>query len=380
MNSDFTLCSVGDISFYGPHSDTPSSDVFASVSPIFKTSDLSVINLENPLVDDENVHPVEGKCTLRGSAAWAGILKESGINLVSLANNHMMDYGKDGLFSTMTALETMGLPFVGAGKNRKDANQPLFMKLHENTIAFIARSSVVVASRCYAGDHEPGVAFLDVDETLNTIRECKKQADCVVLIIHWGIEQYLYPTPDQRILARELVQAGADIVLGHHPHVLQGMEKINGCPIFYSMGNFLFDEFNWSFINREGNPQQSRFKLSEKNRESGLFVIHSSGKKREYRFIPTVIANDGIIHLDESPKRLNEFKKLCSRLNVPLYNKVWKLYSLKMEWGLRIKPLMGGEITWARIKKIRPSHFKQLFLTLKRSLKITSEKSTNPYE
>lgn len=291
-----------------------------------------------------------------------------------------MDYGEDGLFSTIAALEEAGLPFTGAGKNRNEANKPLFMNLNGHNVAVIARSSVVVASRCYAGEQEPGVAFLDLTETVNTIIECKKQSDCVIVIVHWGIEQYEYPTPEQRSMAKKLVQAGADIILGHHPHVLQGIETYDGSLICYSMGNFLFDEFNWSFINREGKPHQSQFKLSENNRKSGLTVINSSENKHTYRFIPTLITNDGIIKLDKSQRRLTAFKKLCLRLNSPAYDFIWKLYSLQMEWKIRVKPVMGGDLTWSRIKKIRPSHFKQLFLTLKRSLKITSEKSTNPYE
>ena len=201
----------------------------------------------------------------------------------------------------------------------------------------------------------------------------------MIVILHWGIEQYEYPTPDQRRLATVLVRAGADMILGHHPHVLQGIETREGGFVSYSMGNFLFDEFDWSFINREGKPQQNRFKLSDNNRKSGLLIVHSSGKNHNHQFIPTRIEADGLINQDENPLRITEFKKLCSRLNIPFYDMIWKLYSLKMEWGLRVKPIVG-DLNWTRIKKIRPGHVRQLAATLKRSLKITSEKSTNPYE
>lgn len=379
MSSGFSLCAAGDVSFFGDRADAPMMEVFSSVAPIFKGVDLSVINLENPLISSEKGQAVKGKCTLRGSVGWADIMKQSGINLVSLANNHMMDYGSDGLFSTMDALENVGLPYLGAGRNKEEAERPFFTELNGCKIAIIARSSVVVASKCYAGDQEPGVAFFDATETLNTIRECKKKSDCVIVILHWGIEQYEYPTPDQRRLATVLVRAGADMILGHHPHVLQGIETREGGFVSYSMGNFLFDEFNWSFINREGKPQQNRFKLADNNRKSGLLIVHSSGKNHNHQFIPTRIEADGLITKDENPLRIAEFKKLCSRLNIPFYDMIWKLYSLKMEWGLRVKPIVG-DLNWTRIKKIRPGHVRQLAATLKRSLKITSEKSTNPYE
>lgn len=380
MNSSFKLCAVGDVSVYGRYANSPVLNVFSSIATEFESADLSIINLENPLIQAECGKPVEGKCTLRGSTGWASVLKATGINLVSLANNHMMDYGEEGLYSTMKALESVGLNYVGAGKDKQDANQPVFMEVKDQTVAVIARSSVVVASKSYAGDQTPGIAFLDIPETIKIIKECKEKSNTVILIIHWGIEQYKYPTPDQRRLAKEFIQAGVDIILGHHPHVLQGAETIEGSLVYYSMGNFLFDEFNWTFINNDGTPQESRFRLSESNRQSGLMVLQSSGTRYEHRFIPTVIMNDGTIAFDKSSRRLSEFKKLCDRLNLPGYKILWKLYSAKMEWGLRIKPLIRGKFTWEKIKKIRLSHFRQLFSTLKRALKITSEKSTNPYD
>ncbi len=117
MNTVFTICSAGDVSFQGRLSDTPSKDVFSNVAPFFEQSDLSIVNLENPLVDVESAQAVLGKCTLRGAEGWADILKQSGVKLVSLANNHLMDYGPEGLFSTLSALDRAGLPYIGAGKN-----------------------------------------------------------------------------------------------------------------------------------------------------------------------------------------------------------------------------------------------------------------------
>ena len=115
-----------------------------------------------------------------------------------------------------------------------------------------------VSSACFAGAETPGVAWLDEAETVAALRSCRSRADMVVLIVHWGIEEYRYPSPEQRAQALRLQAAGADLILGHHPHVLQGVEENSRGVIAYSLGNFLFDEFDWAF-EYPGRPAQSLF-------------------------------------------------------------------------------------------------------------------------
>ena len=379
MSSSFSIAAVGDISFAGRYEDIPWNEVFNGLIPFFKKSNLVIANLESPLGLVGN--SVEGKCPLCGNPGWANVLKESGISILSLANNHMMDYGLEGLFSTMTALEEAGIQYVGAGADKAAANKPLFIENKGIRLGILGRTGVIVSSPCYAETGRPGVAFLDVDEAREGIRECKAQSNITIIVLHWGVEEYSYPSPRQLSIARELISAGADIILGHHPHVLQGLEKIDGRLVAYSLGNFLFNNIEWCFVDKEGQRQEKIVKLSEENRKAGVLkVVISERHIESYEFIPTYIDPDGSVRVENTVQRQREFSRLCSRLHWPAYSALWRLYSLRQEWKLRLKPMTIGRLKWANLKKVRPKHFREFWEGLRRSGKITSEKSTNPYE
>jgi hypothetical protein len=379
MTLILSLCTVGDISFMGTHAERPRIDLFKGVLPSFKKCDFIVANLENPLL--AGLNPVPGKCTLRASPDWAKAMLENGFGLVTLANNHVMDYGPDGLLSTFESLGRTGIRYFGAGKNLVDACAPLIEMVSTSRVAFLGRSSVIVTSPCYAGEKSPGVAQFDLGETKKSIKKCKSQVNTVIVVLHWGIEHYKYPTPKQRREARELIEAGADLVIGHHPHVLQGIERIGKGLVCYSLGNFLFDDITWSFVGKEGETQEKVIKLSKNNRQGGIVKISLSNEGvSSYEFIPTYIQHDGIVTIENTPERQKEFSRLCSRLHWPAYSFLWRLYSLRQEWKLRLKPMTIGRLKWANLKKFRLKHFRELYDGIRRSGKITSEKSTNPYD
>ena len=340
--------------------------------------DLVIANLENPLVDGGCAVP--GKCTLRGAVGWAQVLKDVGVHAVTLANNHIMDYGKEGLLSTLDALDQAGIQYVGAGQDIAGAEGPLLFNIKGKKIALIARTSVVVASPSYAGESAPGVAFFDLEQTVEMVGHLKKTSDYVVLLIHWGLEEYLYPSPDQRKQAKILVEAGVDLILGHHPHVLQGTESIQTSLVNYSAGNFFFDEFFWSFINRDGEPQEAFSKLSDDNRKGMILQVEFLGQHLKYDCTPTFIEETGTIRVEQLPARTKQLKRLSAVLKWPFYSRLWRLYAVKKEFQLRILPMISGKLTWSTLKKVRLRHFKQLFGAIRRSSKIASEKSTNPYE
>ena len=379
MSVPFSLVAVGDISFEGQSAEQASLEVFSAARPLFKGSDLVVANLESPLTRGEK--PVPGKCTLRGNPIWAEVMKGAGIHLVTLANNHLMDYGAAGLLSTMQALDEAGIKHVGAGRNKEEACAALFLEVKGREIALLARTSVVVSSPSYAGSEQTGVGFLDIQEIRENIRACKRQADTVILLIHWGLEEYAYPSPEQRLLAKELTNVGADILIGHHPHVLHGVEKIGKKMVCYSLGNFLFDDVEWSFVDREGKQHNLVSKLREENRKGGILKVALSQEGVDsYEFIPTRIDPNGTVRVENTTERQREFGRLCSSLHWPAYSFLWRLYSLRQEWKLRLKPMTVGRLKWANMKKIRPKHFRELYNGIRRSGKITIEKSTNPYE
>jgi hypothetical protein len=379
MKNRLIINAVGDISFNGRNEKNPSMDVFSRLTNILTDADITIGNLENPLL--ECGEPVPGKCALRGATGWASVLKESGINALSLANNHMLDYGAEGIASTIKALKDAKLPYAGAGMNALEASAPVFLNVKETRIAILARTSVIVSSPSYATDTTPGVAFLDADELKNTIGHCKKKSDLVILSLHWGIEHYLYPSPFQKAMARELIRAGADLIIGHHPHVLQGTEKIGMGIVAYSLGNFVFDDIRWSFVDKEGQNQDRLVKLTGENRKTGILKVQIS-EENDFScdFIPAIISPGSAVETDEDRGRSKQYNRLCSRLHWPFYKPFWKMYSIKQEWALRIMPMLSGKFTWKKIKKLRLKHLKELVDRMRRSARLSAEKTTNPYE
>ena len=381
-SSAVRFLSVGDISLRGRYEDQPDIHPFRILKSYSKRVSFVIGNLESPLTDT-GAQPVPGKCTLRGWLGWASVLNGVGVALVCVANNHMMDYGDKGLSSTMEVLDRFGLLYVGAGKNLQEAAKPVILELRDYKVAFLGRSSVEVSSKCYAHADEPGVAWLDKDELKRSIRACRREADFVVVCLHWGMEHYQYPSPSQRAFARELAEAGADLILGHHPHVLQGEERIGRTLVSYSSGNFLFDEFDWSVPDGKGGERTFRSTLTEKNRQGMMLEISiDSDGGISSRPIFTRISKSAIVELDDTPDRHAEYMRLCSRLTMPmpLYSIFWKLYSMKQEWNLRFSNQLSPLNVIRKIHKIRPRHFKELAVKIRRSARVASEKSTNPYE
>lgn len=379
MNSP-KIATVGDIALVGRYNKEGGPDHLKQVKAIFRQHDLVIGNLESALTDKGQ--PVPGKCTLRGRPEWAIRLREAGVHVLSLANNHLMDYGPEGLLDTIDNLKHVGIKWLGAGNNIREARAPLYTNVSGNKIALVARTSVYVASPSYADDKTPGVARFELQETLSVLKDCKAKADLVILLLHWGLEDYRYPTPSQRALATQLIDAGADFIIGHHPHVLQGMESIGNGAVAYSLGNFLFDHFDWHFTNRDGILQKQEIRLSPMQCQAGIFILKEKDKKTTspFDFIPTYIDNNAIISLDLVTRRKTEVKRLSRPFQWPGYSIFWRLHALEREWRLRILPLVLGKFTWEKIKKVRPKHFKQLIRTLRRSASITTERSTNPYD
>lgn len=373
-----TISAVGDISFAGIRHEYPSQDVFNQVSLLLRASDLVMGNLESPLLDQGVSVP--DKCTLKGATGWADILKNNNIRLVTLANNHIMDFGDPGLFSTIRSLDNCGIIHAGAGINRAGACAAQYISIRGMKLAFLARSSVIVSSRCYAGEDSPGIAYFDLDETVSSIRNCKDSSDLVIVSLHWGLEEYLYPTPCQMEQAERLIRSGADIIIGHHPHVLQGIQRIGRGLVAYSLGNFLFHDFHWHrTVNGENN--NIFMNLSENNKK-GMILRISCQKDRdlETHEIFTKVNEYGRITQDHSPLRGNDFLSFSCRLGKVHYRQWWFFHAIIKEWNLRIKQKFSLNKLLHEFWKIRSGHLKDLFFTMKKSGQIVSGKTTNPYD
>jgi len=373
------IAAVGDISFHGMGNIRAHDVLDSGIKNLLINSDVVFGNLEGPLASCGQGTP--GKCLLGSDPFWAGELADYGFDVVSMANNHVMDYGPEGLMETIGLLEKRGVAVIGAGINLSEANRPYFMTVGGRRLAFIARSSVIVSSPSCATERTPGVAFLDMNELKKSIQACKDKADSVIVSIHWGVEHYSYPSAFQRDLAGELIRSGAGLVIGHHPHVLQGVEKIGKGVAAYSLGNFIFDDIRWSFTNEDGVIRERLVKLNDENRKTCILKAELSGKDVfSCEFIPAIIRSGGVVEIDEDEARIKQYQMLCSRLTWPFYKYFWKLYSIRQELVLRIMPMLAGRFRWQNLKKLRLKHIRELIIKLRRSAKVSMEKTTNPYE
>lgn len=199
--------------------------------------DLCIVNLECPLTNSNTPMPKSGP-HLRADPRCAEGIKGGGFHLVTLANNHILDMGEQGLTDTLSACHTAGIETVGAGRTLTEATAIKYLKIKELNIAIInvAENEFSIATNTSAGAWP-----LDLIENYRQIQEAKAKADFILVILHGGNEYYPLPSPQMQNTCRFFAEVGADSVVCHHSHVPSGIECYNGVPIFYSTGNFLFD-------------------------------------------------------------------------------------------------------------------------------------------
>ncbi|MXW26016.1 MAG: CapA family protein, partial [Dehalococcoidia bacterium] len=245
------LAAVGDVMLgrsVGARLEAEGPEVaFAAVASILVGVDIAVANLESAVGITGT--PAPKAYTFRAPPIAVEALALAGIDLVSLANNHSLDYGTESLAETQTLLARGGIRSVGAGPNRTVAHAPTRFEFDGLTIAFLAYVTVPVEGSGFdprvwdATDETPGVAWLDTPTMTADIEAARDGADLVVVLLHFGIEWDLEPSEAQREQARAAIDAGATLVIGSHPHVLQPIEEYGGGLIAYSLGNFVFDGF-----------------------------------------------------------------------------------------------------------------------------------------
>jgi len=217
--------------------------LWAEIAPLFKSADLVFGNLETP------VAPLLGApgepYRFNAPAALPGALKGSGFTLLALANNHAYDQGPRGLQETRTRLVVEGLVPLGGGRDQAEAMAPRILERNGIRIAFLAWTDLLNLSLNRPGKG-PWVNVLDLEQAARSVRGARLQADAVVVSLHWGKEDRHDPTPRQRDITTLLFEAGADLVLGHHPHVLQPLEFMEmgdrRVAVAYSLGNFISNQ------------------------------------------------------------------------------------------------------------------------------------------
>ncbi len=239
----------------------------------------------------------EKSYTFRAHPKRVDILKEMGVDIVSLANNHALDYGVDALLDTFTTLEEAGIDYVGAGRNMERAKAPVYYTIGDTTIGFVAASRVIYAMDWYATDDRPGmIGTYDPELFVASIKEAKENSDYVVAFVHWGIERIHEPVKYQKNLAKIYIDAGADFVIGCHPHVMQGIEFYNGKPIAYSLGNYWFNSSKREsgllkiYINPDGTFDVQLLPVMNNNTYTYL-ITDEKEKEAYYRFMTDISFN-----------------------------------------------------------------------------------------
>ena len=210
------------------------------VDSVLRQSQVVVGNLECPATHIKA--PVQKRFIFRGEPEWLSVLKKHGFSHLNLANNHTIDQGREGLLDTQRNIQKASMTAVGAGRNMNEASQPVLLTSYPRKVWLIASLRLALENFSYLPE-KPCVSQEPFDSLLMRVHTIKRQDPQAVVIVslHWGGEHTLQPVPSQRLQAHQLIQAGADVLICHHTHTLQTIERYRGHDIYYSIGNFIFD-------------------------------------------------------------------------------------------------------------------------------------------
>jgi poly-gamma-glutamate capsule biosynthesis protein CapA/YwtB (metallophosphatase superfamily) len=209
---------------------------------IISAADLALANLEAPLTSGGDRFP-DKRFTFKVPPDFVHGIKSAGFDIVNLANNHIMDYGRDGLITTLATLDSLDIFHCGAGENRRLACAPAVIDRYGVRIAFVG-FSLTFPEEFWAGSTTCGTCYPSDSIVESVIAECESRADLTVVTFHWGGEKLTKPKPYQIEYAHRVIDLGADLVIGHHPHVLQGLELYKNRLIAYSLGNYAFGSYS----------------------------------------------------------------------------------------------------------------------------------------
>jgi len=316
------------------------TQLFGSFLKKIQQADLSITNFESPLIEDGNPILKTGP-NINSPARTVEVLKRAGFNLLTLANNHIMDYDEEGLESTLRFCSKAGLETVGAGSNSEEAEQSYSCEIRGIRISVI---NIAENEFGTTKSESPGAHALDPVQNYYRIREASQNTDFVFVIVHGGHENYPLPSPRMKQTYRFFADAGADAVVGHHPHCYSGYEVYNDVPIFYSLGNFLFDKGKqtsspWN----EGYMVEFKIEENSLNFEVLPYIQNAKkaglrrlGEDEKLRFENQISQLNDIIADDEELK--NRFDEFCESSR-NLYTSYIEPHSLRYLHALRNRGL-----------------------------------------
>jgi poly-gamma-glutamate capsule biosynthesis protein CapA/YwtB (metallophosphatase superfamily) len=273
----------GDVHFEGvlrSKLDASPSTVLAPIAPVLQRADIAMVNLETAVTTRGTAQSKQ--FVFRAPPTAFAALRGGSVDVATMANNHGLDYGLIGLRDSLAAAKSYHFPVVGIGLDGKQAYAPYRVTVNGQRIAVLGATQVIddqLIRAWTAGPNDPGLASAkDVPRLVAAVRQARRTSDTVVVYVHWGVELDSCPTVDQRTLARQLVAAGADVVIGSHAHVLLGTGRMGSTLVSYGLGNFAF------YASRE-----------ETVRSGVLFVTVTGHRVDGYHWAPARIS-DGVLH------------------------------------------------------------------------------------
>lgn len=299
---------------------------FADVLPVFQAADLRIGNLEDPLYRSKA--PRNKKNLLGSPPEVVEVLDELGFSVLNLANNHITDQGAEGIARTREILAARGIASFGAGADLEQAAAPAVVRVGDMSFAFLgyAEPRQDVGAEA-ATDTRAGCVPLSLDRMIQDIAAARPQASHVVVSLHWGYQYDRYPAPEQVSLARRLIDAGALIVFGHHPHVVQGMERYKSGLILYSLGNFFFPDFvrtdgvKWRFPSESCRTVAIRCHVNADGVQSAVPVPVIVGRHHRLR-VPSG---------RPAARAIRSFERLSQALDEPEYESFWRVHHQRTE-------------------------------------------------
>ena len=277
---------------------------YEAVRSIIMDVDLAIGTLNATISDYPPKTGCRSTFVLVGDSRNADALADAGFDAMSVATNHikncgLTNCGDRAFFDTLENLERVGIEYVGAGDNQEDAERPIVLTV--NGIRFGIVSLGQIEELAFAGEDTPGIAVLTEGNLRAAIQNVTTISDVVIAMPHWGPETSPNPNASQQKLAQVAVEAGADVVVGNHTHVVQAIEEIDGVPVFYGLGNFVFDQ-TWS-----------------RETQQGVILVLTFGGTQmiEYDLIPTHVDGDGHVTVaaaDEAEEILERIELASQRL------------------------------------------------------------------
>lgn len=316
----------------------------AAIVDTFKAHDMVMGNIECVLSDVGRTESSLRKRHMRGRAATANRLSQWGLTVANVANNHILEQGRDAALDTVGNLRQAGIHVVGAGAGNamQRGSEPLNLEIKGHKVAVLG---ICLREEKYAYD-----GGINITEAFEQVKASRKDADVVIVSVHWGDELIEYPGLPQRQLALRLREAGADIVMGHHPHVFQGIDRAESNVIAFSLGNFIFDGFSaptgWSII------------LSVSVRPDKTLACQVLPIVRDHHFRPQLAQGD------QKAALLEEIEKRNEHCRMPIKNE--ELFARQYNDSVRLLRQNSRKALWKNLAKrfftFKPVFWPQLLL------------------